>query len=249
MSNVKNEIESHNHSKEVLDLLLEFDSFMDSLTVIADLGAGSGLDINWFAKLMTRDDPPMPHDYECYAVDINISRLVNLPENVTVIQKDFEEKLDLPSTIDLLWCHDAFQYATNPLRTLKLWNEQMSVNGMLALSFPQSSGYRYNRLVNRAHDGCYYNHNVCNLIYMLAVNGFDCKDLYMKKDTNSPWLYLVVYKTDIAPMDPKTTRWTDLADKGLLHESIVKSLNKHGHVRQEDIIMLWLNKDWTFCKD
>ena len=249
MDNFRDKYESHDHSLRVLDLISLYDSFMDSLTVIADMGCGAGLDINWWATAMTRDDPPVPYNYTCYAVDKDFSHLTDdLPSNVIKIQGNFEEKL-LPRTVDVMWSHDSFQYALNPLQTLKNWNEQMSLNGMLVLVVPQTSNYQYNRHVNRVHDGCYFQYNVCNLMYMLAVNGFDCKDSYMYKAPNDPWIHLAVYKTDVPSMDPATTRWYDLIEQDLLHDSLVASINKHGHLRQEDIILPWLDKDWYFVKD
>jgi hypothetical protein len=83
----------------------------------------------------------------------------------------------------------------------------------------------------------------------LAVNGFDCRDAYAKKEENNPWLHLAVYKSDIAPMNPATTSWFDLADLGLLNDSIVASLNKYSHVRQEDIVYPWLDKDFYRVKN
>ena len=81
-------------------------------------------------------------------------------------------------------------------------------------------------------------------MYMLAVNGFDCKDAYFYRNANDPWLYAAVYKSDIAPMDPGSTSWYDLADRGLLNDSIVGSLTKHGYVKQEDLLTVWLDKDF-----
>lgn len=241
--NFLNKYDSHDHSLRVLELLSLYDSFMDSLTVIADMGCGDGLDANWWATAMTRDDPPVPYNYTVYAVDKDISKLKDLPSNVIPLQGNFDDKI-IPRTIDLLWCHDAFQYSTNPLHTLKTWNEQMTVNGMLVLVVPQTSGHQFNRFSNRVHDGCFFNHNVCNLLYMLAVNGFDCKDSYMYKAPNDPWIHLAVYKSAIPPMDPSTTRWYDLVEKGLLADSLAASIEKHGHLRQEDIILTWLDKNW-----
>jgi hypothetical protein len=54
---------------------------------------------------------------------------------------------------------------------------------------------------------------------------------------------MAVYKSDVAPMNPRTTTWFDLADKNLLHPSIVQSITKHGHLRQEEIVMPWLDKE------
>jgi trans-aconitate methyltransferase len=249
MDNFRDKFEAHEHSLRVLELISLYDAFMDSLTVIADMGCGSGLDINWWATATSRDDPPVPYNYTCYAVDKDFSHLTDdLPGNVIKIQGNFEEKI-LPRTVDVMWSHDSFQYALNPLQTLKNWNEQMTVNGMLVLVVPQTSNYQYNRHVNRVYDGCFFQYNVCNLMYMLAVNGFDCKDSYMYKAPNDPWIHLAVYKTDVPPMDPATTRWYDLIEQDLLHDSLAASINKHGHLRQEDIILPWLDKDWYFVKD
>jgi hypothetical protein len=135
------------------------------------------------------------------------------------------------------------------MESLGLWNEQMNVNGMLMLIFPQSTYYAYNRYQARSHSGCYYNHNIINLMYMLAVNGFDCRDAYFLKEENDPWLYAAVYKSDIAPMDPKTTSWYDLADLNLLSDSVVDCLTRFGHVRQEEIVTAWLDKDFHYPKE
>jgi SAM-dependent methyltransferase len=244
----QNRYDSHDHSMRVLEILTAYDSFMDSLTVVADMGAGYGLDINWWATLETRDDEPQPFNYECYAVDSDISHLKDLPNNVTIIESNFET-VKLPNKADVIWCHDSFQYTINPLATLKNWNEQMNVNGMLILVLPQTSNYQYNRFVNRVYDYQYFNYNVCNLLYMLAVNGFDCKDSYMYKAPNDPWIHLAVYKTDIPPMDPRKTRWVDLDELGLLHATLSGSIQRYGHLRQEDILLQWLDKNLYFCKD
>ena len=243
----KDKYESHDHSLRVLELLSTYDSFMDSLSVIADMGCGDGLDIQWWATAESRDDPPAPYNYTCYAIDKDVSK-VDSHKNIIPITGSFDDKL-IPRKIDLLWSHNSFQYAINPLQTLKTWNEQMSVNGMLVIILPQTSNYQYNRFVNRVYDGCYFSYNVCNLLYMLAVNGFDCKDSYMYKAPNDPWVHLALYKTEVPPMDPLTTRWYDLMDKGLLHDSLAASVQKYGYLRQEDIILPWLDKNWYFVQD
>ena len=246
MVQFKNAQESHEHSLQTLEILYGYDSFLDSLEVVADMGCGRGLDINWWATLETRDDPPEPRNYKCFAVDRNVTRVdptVAALPNLKVVEQDFENK-KLSRKVDLMWSHDSFQYVTNPLHTLKLWNQQMNVNGMLILILPQSTTTEYNRLVARGYNHSYFNHNLVSLIYMLSVNGFDCKDAYALKQENDPWLHIAAYKSDIEPMDPATTSWYDLAEKGLLNTSVENSLNKFGYVRQEDIIYPWLDKDF-----
>jgi len=243
----KNAEASYQHSQPIRDLLYQYDSFLDSLEVIADYGCGSGLDIAWWATLTTRDDPPEPRNYLCYAVDKNIKQIdssLHSYQNVKIFEADIETDIPISRQIDLLWCHDTFQYLTNPLNTLRMWNENMSVNGMMILSIPQSIHYEHNRLNNVSHSGWYFNHNVVNLMYMLAVNGFDCRDAYFYKDPNDMWLHAAVYKSDVAPMDTKNTTWHDLIDANLVNESVKNCVDRYGYVKQEELITTWLDKDY-----
>jgi SAM-dependent methyltransferase len=245
MEKFRNAYDSHDHSLQILELLYAYDSFLDSLTVVADMGCGAGLDAEWWATLETRDDPPEPHNYIVYAVDEDLSKInkdiLKLP-NLKTIQKNFEDDNLFPRLVDLMWCHDSFQYAVNPMQTLKRWSNAMSENGMLVMAMPQNIHYLYNRMHNNSPSGVYYNHNITSLIYMLAVNGFDCKDAYFYKNMNDPWLYAAVYKSGHAPMDPHKTSWHDLVDMELVNDSIKQSLNKNNYVRQEDILTTWLDK-------
>jgi len=248
MALFKNSEESYQHTQFIRDLLYQYDSFLDSLEVIADFGCGEGLDIEWWARLETRDDPPEPRDYLCYAVDKNIRQIkqeiINLP-NVRAIEADLEETDRFISRqIDLIWCHDVFQYLIDPLNTLRCWNDMMSVNGMMLLSLPQSVHYANNRLNNNSYNGWFYNHNVVNLMYMLGVNGFDCRDAYFYKNPNDMWLHIAVYKTDIDPMNPRTTTWHDLVDANLVNESVKQCIDRYGYVRQDEILTTWLDKDY-----
>ena len=249
MDQFKNAFESHEHSLQTLELIYGYDSFLDSLEVICDMGAGAGLDAEWWATLHTREDPPTPRNYTVFAVDRDIGKIqpqVKELPNVKCIEGDFEKRL-LPRKVDLMWAHDTFQYALNPLETLKNWNLQMNVNGMLVMTLPQNMTYVYNRLNFRTVSYNYHNYNICNLVYMLAVNGFDCRDAYFYKNVNNNWIHAAVYKS-CDPMDPATTSLYDLAEKDLLHPTVVESLNTYGHIRQEDIVYPWLDKDFYLVK-
>jgi SAM-dependent methyltransferase len=244
----KNSNASFQHTEFIRDLLYQYDSFLDSIEVVADFGCGEGLDLEWWATLETRDDPSEPRNYLCYAVDRNTKQIrkdvAKLP-NIHVIEADLEDPDRFISRqIDLVWCHDVFQYITNPVYTLRQWNEMMSVNGMLVMSVPQAVHYEHNRLNNNSYNGWYFNHNVVNLMYMLAVNGFDCRDAYFYKDANDMWLHAAVYKSDIPPMDPQTTSWHDLVDANLVNDSVRHCIERYGYVKQEEILTTWLNKDY-----
>jgi hypothetical protein len=123
----------------------------------------------------------------------------------------------------------------------------MNVNGMLVMALPQSIDYVYNRLTFRTENYSYFNYNISNLVYMLAVSGFDCRDAYFYKNANSNWIYLAVYKNS-EPLDPATTSLFDLAERGMLHDSVVQSLNNYGYIKQEEIVYPWLDKDFYQAK-
>jgi SAM-dependent methyltransferase len=261
MEQFNNAGRSHEHSLKFLELMNGYVDFMDNIRTVADFGCGSGQDMDWWARLeyveITEDDDGniiaetvKPRNYRCFAVDRDISKIdAVLPDNVTVIAGDFEERRLLSTEVDLLWCHDTFQYCTNPLNTLKLFNQQMNVNGMLCLSFPMQSAHVNNRFVSRGFNYGYFNHNIISLMYMLAVNGFDCRDAYFLKQANDPWIYAAVYKSPHAPMDPKKTTWYDLIDKNLINESVKNSVLKHGCVWQNELITLWLDRSYYFVED
>jgi hypothetical protein len=242
----KNPHDSHAHSQNVLNLLYEYDSFLDSINVVADFGCGSGLDVKWWATLASREDPPEPRNFMVYGVDTNIAQVeadVAALPNVRIYQRDFEDDNIIPCKCDLLWSHDSFQYAVNPMQTLKYWNQQMNLNGMLVLSIPVSTFYQYNKIQVNSHNGAYHNYDIVNLMYMLGANGFDCKDAYFYKPQNEAWIYAAVYKAS-DPLDPKTTTWHTLAELDVISDRAKESLNVHNYVKQTDLVTLWLDKDF-----
>ena len=212
------------------------------------MGCGIGEDAHWWATLENYNEPPEPYNFNVFAVDKDPSKISQVPvlKNINKICDPYDKENLFPVSIDLMWAHDSLQYSTNPLKTLRMWNSYMTVNGMLLISIPQSNGVEYNRYYSRTHNGCYFNYTPSSLIYMLAVNGFDCRDAYLLKKFNDPWIQMAVYKTDVSVMDPDTTNWYDLADKNLLHPSMVSSINTHGFLPQEEILMPWLDKENYF---
>ena len=236
------------HSKSILDQLREYDSFLDSLRYIADMGSGTGQDAEWFATLESRDDPPVPYNFTCFAVDKDPAKLQQVPnhKNIKKINRNFNDTNIFPTSIDLMFCHDSLQYSPNPLQTLRQWWEMMTPDGMLIISLQQTSGVEYNRYYSKSYSGCYYHFTPTNLIYMLAVCGFDCNDAYLLKKFNDPWINIAVYKSKVEPMDPETTTWVDLIDRNLLNLSVIKSIHKNGYVRQEEIVYPWLDRENYF---
>lgn len=143
----------------------------------------------------------------------------------------------------MLWCHDSFQYAIDPLGTLAKWRNIANDNAMLAIIVPQSTNLQHKALDFSQTNGCYYHHTLVSLIHMLAVNGWDCRDGFFLKKPDDPWLHAIVYKSQHKPLDVRTTTWYDLAERDLLPESAVAGINRHGFLRQEDLVLPWLDKN------
>lgn len=244
MSLLANEEQSHAHSLETLNALYEYDDFMESITSVVDLGCGKGKDIEWWATRTTRDDNPRPLNIKCTGVDI-LDELVIARDhpNVTYQKTDFEGPIYPPkgSKFDILWCHDSFQYAINPVTTLTNWWNITSEGGMLVLIVPQTTNIHRHQLSFTQESKCYYHYTMVNLIHMLAVSGWDCKNGFFLKKPRDPWLHAVVYKSDVGPQDPKKTDWHMLSELKLLPDTADKSVFAHNELRQQDLVLPWLD--------
>ena len=240
----RNPEESHKHSLETLNWLYEHDDFMESIGTLADLGCGSGLDLEWWATRTTRDDDATPLDIKCTGVDlIDTPVIARKYANITYQQTDFEHQIHTSQKkkYDVIWCHDSFQYVINPLETLKLWRNIAEPGAMLCLILPQTTNLEYRNLSIIQPVG-FHHYTLVNLIHMLAVTGWDCASGFFLKRPNESWLHAVVYRGDVDPLDPKAS-WYELADTGLLPTSAVKSINKYGFLNQADLVLPWLDKN------
>ena len=240
--------QSHKHSLNTLNALYEYDDFMESIATVVDLGCGAGLDIEWWATRTTRDESPQPLNITCVGVDTRD----NLPvpkkqSNLTYQQVDFEEQILTPkrSKFDILWSHDSFQYAINPIQTLTNWWNIASEGAMLVIVVPQTTSIFRHRLAITQPSNVYHHYTLVNLIHMLAVTGWDCRSGFFLKQPQDPCIHAVVYKSDRAPQNPKTTTWYDLVEQGLLPETADQSVMAHGYLRQQDLVLPWLDHSLT----
>jgi SAM-dependent methyltransferase len=247
MPHFKNAQESHQHSLETLNELYEHDDFMESVGRVVDLGCGQeALDLHWWATRTTRDEAPVPLNIKCVGMDLVENISAEAKAVASYQQVDIETLTETKRKYDVLWCHDTFQYMVNPLQTLANWWNIAEESGMLVLIVPQTTNVEFNRLAFDQPSGCYYNHTLVSLIHMLAVTGWDCSAGFFSKRQNDPWLRAIVYRSNTQPRNPKTTNWYNLAELGLLPASAVDSINKYGHVRQQDLLLPWLDKSLTW---
>lgn len=235
--------QSHNHSLQTLNLLYEYDDFMASIRSMVDLGCGSGMDLEWWATRTTRDDNPEPLLIRCTGVDLATVNPVRTPRvNLAYQSADFEEDLQkFPGGYDVLWCHDSFQYAKSPLQTLARWWNMASEGAMLYLCVPITQRIHRRQFDYALPSGSYYHYSLVNLIYMLATTGWDCRSGFFRQAPTEPWIHAAVYKSSQAPMNPKTITWYQLAEMDLVPESGKDSINAHGYLNQQDLVLPWLD--------
>lgn len=236
---------SHAHSLKTLEAMYEYDDFMESISYMVDMGCGDGLDLAWWATRTTRDERQKPLNIKCFGIDrIPELALAHRYRNIIYQPQDFEteEIRSHRQLFDLVWCHDSWQFVLDPFRVLRNWHAVMNPNAMLVIIVRQTTNFLYNLQEFDQHDFCYHNWIMPGLIHVLAASGFDCRDGFFLKQPEDPWLHAIVYRSEHSPTDPRTTRWYDLCDMGLLPDSAVKSVHKHGYLRQKDLILPWLDR-------
>jgi SAM-dependent methyltransferase len=236
-------------SLDILNALQEYDEFMESIDTLVDLGCGTGADTEWWATRTTREDVPKPLDIKCTGVDrVDQAFAPRQHKNVSYQQADFEKTISTPADkkFDVLWCHDAFQYCIDPIGTLARWRDITNNGGMLAIAVPTSITVHHRQLAYTQQSGCYYHHTVVSLIHMLALTGWDCAAGFFLQKPNDPWIRAVVYKSEQEPLDPKTANWHQLRELKLLPESAAESVNAHNCLRQQDLVLPWLDRSLTW---
>ena len=239
--------QSHQHSLETLNTFYEFDDFMESVGSLIDMGCGAGLDLEWWATRTTRDENPQPLNIDCTGIDRPLALpMAKKHRNIRYISQDFADPIRVnDKRFDLIWCHDAFQYVVDPFTTLSRWRDITAPGGMLVLIVPQTTNLAFNRQEFEQASGCYWHWTLVNLMHVLAVAGWDCRLGFFKKNLNDPWLHAAVYRSDHTPMDPAKITWYELAERNLLPESAVACINRHGYVKQKELILPWLDKSVT----
>ena len=244
MSSFGSQHEKHEHSfKNVLSYMYEYDDFMDSVGRVIDLGCDAEAnDMLWWANATTRDETQTPLGIKC--VGVNTFKKLNVKHSSISYQNhDIESLNRVKRTFDIVWCYDQLQYLLNPYQALSNWWHIAEQDAMLVIAVPQTVNTEYHIQEYNLSLGHKYHYTMPQLIYMLAVSGWDCRSGFFKKTPGDPWLYAIVYKSDVDPMDPKETNIYKLVEQTeLLPQCAVDGIHKYGKLRQRDLILPWLDK-------
>lgn len=232
------------HSKKhILDLFYEYDDFMESIGRVVDLGCDTeALNMLWFANATTRDVQQLPLNIKC--VGQSAIDKINIKHKGISLQRGSPESLDTTKKkFDVLYCHDTLHFITNPYQALRNWWHIANKDAMLVIAVKQTTNVEFNMLEYNTQMNYKHHYTVPMLLYMLAVNGWDCKSGFFKKHIGDPWMYAIVYRSNTEPMNPALTNLYNLAEEtDLLPESAVKSIHKYGMLRQRDLFLPWIDK-------
>ena len=239
------EQESHNYSLQTLKNLSGHYEFKTSIKNIIDIGCGrEHFDLKFWASLTNDEDdgsPGAPLNISCTGLDkLDIKENPNY-KNIKLIQRDFNKVPDfgLDEKFDVVWCSDAMQYSHSPLNFLKNLNGIMQDNGMLYLRVPSTISVIYNKFQNYTKSGYYSTFTLTQLIYLLALNGFDCNDVFFKKTAYEDIIEVVTYKIS-EPYD-SNLNWGQLAEHNMLTDNMNEIINHKGYLTDQGLITKWID--------
>jgi SAM-dependent methyltransferase len=234
--------ESHAHSRETLEEFCNHIEFLQSIKRVCDIGCGKEqLDINYWATLTDQDEEnPQPLNIKCTALDIVQPPNLKV-KNVRRIKQDFNLGLTVlnDKSQDIVWCHDSLQFAHSPLDLLFEINRILDPQGMLYLYVPSTINVYYGRFESYCCNNQLFTFTLPQLIYLLAIAGFDVKDAYFRKPKFVDGIDCVVYKNS-EPLD-KSTTWGDLVDKDLLSASARDVVLAKNYLSDQGLLTQWLN--------
>ena len=242
-SSFSSQSEAHAHSKKnILDLLYNYDDFMESIGRVVDLGCqNEAYDMLWFANATTNDEMEIPLGIRCIGVN-NFDSLLPKHNGIS-FQKGKPEDLSFTKKkFDILFCYDALQYIVNPYQALTNWWHVAQTDSMLIIAVPQTTNVEFNMLEYNVQINHKYHYTIPMLLYMLATTGWDCRGGFFKKAIDDPWIFAIVYKSETKPMDPHTTNLYKLVEEtDLLPETAVESINRYGILKE--LLLPWLDKN------
>ena len=234
---------SHQHSLNALNLLDQFDDFKVSIKHMADFGCGNGQDLEFWANMHTweEDGTPGPKlNFDCVGFDLHTENNVPSRKNIQYKSHDFNTTNTIWSVpFDVVWCHNLMQHIYSPLEFLGRVNKSMSVGSMLYLCVPSTVSMYHNRFQNYTPSQNYNTFTVTQILYLLALNGFDVNDFYLQKEKYSDIIQVLTYKErDI--LDYKTS-WYEIADLGLLNDNLKEIVMSNNILSDQGIVTKWLD--------
>lgn len=227
---------------ETLNILNQYQDFIDNIHVVADMGCGNGNDALWWANLTTHNDEH--RNIKVNAIDRHIDNsLIKTHPNIKYTQADFSNTGLVDDSHDFVWAYNSLQYSLNPIQTLSHWQDILKPEGMLLVTVPYNfyvDNHRNVKVDAEYQHSCYFNWTMGNLIMSLAVTGFDCRNSHFKIDKNNKYIQAAVYK--LPGKLNVNLDWYEMCDKKMLPLCLEEAIMKNGNFKESDIICEWIDR-------
>jgi SAM-dependent methyltransferase len=235
------------HSAKFLNEVETHPDLMLSINSVLDVECGEGYDSEWWATrydIWTDPKNPTPLDINVTSVSRvdEISAEVKNLDNVNYQQTAKEFWMNLPDKkFDVVWCHSVLHKFSNFYNVLQEINKVQDQDGMLCVTVPKLHNIFYGEPDYRLYPDCHTDINIVNLIYGLALAGYDCKDAYFLQEKNSNLINALVYKNSENIYNLGEVTPYDLMEMDRLPPSMVQQLNKFGYVSNKNLFLSWLD--------
>ncbi len=235
--------ESHQHSLLALHLLDQFDDFKVSIKHMADFGCGKGYDLEFWANMHEWDEDGKPGpklNFNCVGFDLHAEDNVPSRKNIKYKNHDFNtDNIVWSVPFDVVWCHNLMQHIYSPVEFLGKVNRAMSTGSMLYLCVPSTVSVYQNRFQNYTPSQNYNTFTVSQILYLLALNGFDVNDFYLKKEKYTDIIEVLTYKErDTLPYN---TSWYEIADMNIVNDNIKEIILKNNILSDQGLVTKWLD--------
>jgi SAM-dependent methyltransferase len=234
------------HSLRILNEIETHRELMMSVKNVLDIDSGIGLDSEWWATRTDLDDEnPQPLDIDVHAisyVDEMKQEVTNLPnvEYNTAPWKFWEGPIK-SKKFDVVWGHCFLHKYHDPYEVLRGINTLQEKDGLLCITVPKINNFFYNEPDVRVYPKVYTDINIVNLIYGLALAGYDCRDAYFLQDRNSNLLNFVGYKDSNDTYEPNEVTVYDLLEMERLPTSMIQQMEKFGYISNKNLLLSWMD--------
>ncbi len=233
------------HSLRILNEIETHRDLMESIGTVLDVESGIGLDSEWWATRTDLDEEdPKPLDIKVSAIsytDEMKEEVKKLP-NVTYNQTQWKFWNDLSSRkFDVIWGHCFLHRYHDHYEALREMNKLQDKDGMLCITVPKVSNFFYNEPDTRVYPKVYTDINIVNLIYGLALAGYDCRDAYFLQERNSNLLNFVGYKDSDDTYEPNEVTVYDLLEMDRLPTSMIQQMDKFGYISNKNLLLSWMD--------